>query len=423
MGRGERARWIAAAIVAVGLGTSHAWAAAGPGTVVDVRAGHLDDNTRIVLELTHRVEFSAFTLGDPDRVVIDLPEVGWRLPARPLPAGIGVLDKLRYGLFKPGQSRLVIDLTRPARIVNAVGVESDGAHGFRVVIDLGPASRDAMMAQSQRPIAGASAPAVPELPQLQAAPRPLPVAATVIPFDLPPRKPLRQTKRVIVLDPGHGGVDPGTAGPTGIVEKHLTLSVARVVRDRLEASGAFRVVMTRDRDVFIALRDRLAVAKDVGADLFVSIHADAVDNPRTRGASVYTLSEKASDQEAEAFADKENKADLLGGMNLSHELPEVTNILIDLAQREAMNQSALFATRLVGELAREGRLLRNTHRFAGFAVLRSPDTPAVLVEIGFLSNPEDEALLNRDSHRSRIANAVVRAIEGYFVATEEAKRR
>lgn len=424
-----------AAIVAAGLGASPAGAASG--AIVDVRAGALDDNTRIVLELTHKIEFSVFTLGDPDRVVVDLPEVAWR-PGKALPASIGVLDKLRYGVFKPGQSRIVIDLARPARILSAVGVEGDGAHGFRVMIDLGPATREAMLMQAQRPVTGALAPAPPELPKLQqpeaklqqaearlpqAEAKIVPAAApAMVPFDLPRRKPIRQSKRVIVLDPGHGGVDPGTAGPTGIVEKHLTLSVARAVRERLEATGLFRVVMTRDRDVFIPLRDRLAIAKDAGAHLFVSLHADATDNRRTRGASVYTLSEKASDQEAEAFAEKENKADLIGGVDLSQELPEVTNILIDLAQREAMNQSALFATRLVNEMGREARLLRNTHRFAGFAVLRSPDTPAVLVEIGFLSNPEDEALLNRESHRSRIANAVVRSIEGYFATTEEAKR-
>jgi N-acetylmuramoyl-L-alanine amidase len=229
-------------------------------------------------------------------------------------------------------------------------------------------------------------------------------------------------KRVIAIDPGHGGVDPGTVGGSGTYEKHITLSMAREIRDRLQATGRYKVVLTRDRDIFVRLRDRIAVSREAGAELFVSIHADAIENRRIRGLSVYTLSEKASDKEAAALAEKENKADLIAGIDLTKETPEVTNILIDLAQRESMNQSARFAARLVKELARETKLLRNTHRFAGFVVLKAPDVPSVLMELGFLSNRQDEAALKRKSYRAKLIAAMARASDAYFSRIEEAVR-
>jgi len=172
----------------------------------------------------------------------------------------------------------------------------------------------------------------------------------------------------------------------------------------------------------LGLRDRIAVSREAGAELFISVHADAIKNSAIRGLSVYTLSEKASDKEAAALADKENKADLIAGIDLSKETPEVTNILIDLAQRESMNQSAHFAARLVKELARETKLLRNTHRFAGFVVLKAPDVPSVLMELGFLSNRQDEAALKRKSYRAKLIAAMARAADAYFSRIEEAVR-
>ena len=389
--------------------------------VTDIRVGQHGDVTRFVLDFTHRVAFSLFTLAEPDRLVIDLPEVGWRLPPRPLPRRTGVLDTLRYGLFKPGHSRVVVDLTRPVAAKRAYLMDPEGGRGYRLVLDLIPATRQAFLALGKAPPAPGTA--APQPSPTAARGRDVAQAAGRLPFPTPPRKPeLDTVKRVIAIDPGHGGVDPGTVGGSRTYEKHITLSMAREIRERLQATGRYKIVLTRDRDVFVRLRDRIAVAREAGAELFISIHADAIKNRRIRGLSVYTLSEKASDKEAAALATKENKADLIAGIDLTKETAEVTNILIDLAQRESMNQSARFAARLVKELARETKLLRNTHRFAGFVVLKAPDVPSVLMELGFLSNRQDEAALRRKTYRAKLIAALGRAADAYFSRIEEAVR-
>jgi N-acetylmuramoyl-L-alanine amidase len=244
-------------------------------------------------------------------------------------------------------------------------------------------------------------------------------AAFVVP--IPPRKPWGPARiRTIVVDPGHGGADPGTVGARGTAEKHVVLALARELRAVLEATGRYKVVLTRQRDLFVRLRHRVARARDADAELFVSLHADSMANRSVRGASVYTLSERASDREAALLAEKENKADLIAGVDLTGESSEVTNILIDLAQRETMNQSARFGMLLIKELKREVRLLRNTHRFAGFAVLKAPDVPSVLIEAGFLSNRRDETALGQKAYRLKLAQATTRAIDAYFKNVEEA---
>jgi N-acetylmuramoyl-L-alanine amidase len=416
--------------------------------VTDIRVGQHGDVTRFVLDFTQKIEFTLFTLAEPDRLVIDLPEVGWRLPPRPLPRRTGVLDALRYGLFKPGLSRVVVDLTRPVAAQRAYLMDPEGGRGYRLILDLVPASREAFLAVGKTPLApkapgqespkapgkeppkapGQKTPKAPGIAAPSASPTGAPrrdVVASVgrLSFPTPPRKPgMGTVKRVIAIDPGHGGVDPGTVGGSGIYEKKITLSMAREIRDRLQATGRYKVVLTRERDVFVRLRDRIAASREAGAELFISIHADAIKNKKIRGLSVYTLSEKASDKEAAALAEKENKADLIAGIDLTKETPEVTNILIDLAQRESMNQSARFAAHLVKELARETKLLRNTHRFAGFVVLKAPDVPSVLMELGFLSNRQDEAALKRKSYRAKLISAIARASDAYFSRIEEAVR-
>ena len=392
--------------------------AAGQPVVTDLRVGENAKTTRLVLDLSDRVEFRVFTLADPYRVVIDLPAVGWRLPVRPLPEGRGLLAKLRYGLFKPGISRVVLDLTGPAAVDKAFLLVPAGVHAYRLVLDLVPTSRAAFLKRVSRPDARAAS-----LTPVPARPRPgYGTAKTAVPPPL--RKPRRaESKPIIVIDPGHGGVDPGTTSVGGIYEKHVTLAVAREMKVQLERTGRFRVVLTRGRDIFIRLRDRVAKGRDAGARLFLSIHADAIKNRKVRGLSVYTLSERASDSEAEALAEKENKADLIAGIDLTNETPEVANILIDLAQRESMNESVRFASLLIKELRRKTRVLRRSHRFAGFAVLKAPDVPSVLLEVGFLSNREDEKALRSKNYRAKLAAAVVRAVTGYFARVEEATRK
>jgi N-acetylmuramoyl-L-alanine amidase len=228
---------------------------------------------------------------------------------------------------------------------------------------------------------------------------------------------------MILLDPGHGGIDPGATSRSGDVqEKIVTLAMARELRRQLEATGRYRVALTRDGDEFVALRDRLALARAYDADLFISLHADSERSADVRGLSIYTLSETASDEEAGALASRENRADLIGGIDLSRERPQVASILIDLAQRETMNRSVAFARMVVAELGREIDLLpTRPHRFAGFAVLRAPDVPSVLIELGYLSNRTEERRLINVGYRRDLARGVVRAVDHYFVETPPAR--
>ncbi len=414
-------------LLAVGLAAALWFAppvrAAGQAVVTDIRVGKRADTTRFVFEFDTEVTFRVFTLSDPYRIVLDFPEVGWRLPGNPLPRRVGLLEKLRYGLFKPGNSRVVLDVRGPARVADAFLLKPSGAFRYRLVLDLVKTSREAFLSGARSAGNGPSRP-----PAVSAAPETETVSfqAAFEPFRSPPRKPQprrRPKKRVVVIDPGHGGVDSGTVGVGGTYEKHITISIARAIKDRLERAGGYRVVLTRDRDTFIRLRDRVAIARDANADVFISVHADSINNRSIRGLSIYTLSETASDREAAQLAEKENKADLIAGIDLSGETKEVTNILIDLAQRETMNQSARFASFLVRGLKKETRILRNGHRFAGFAVLKAPDVPSVLMEMGFLSNIRDERALRSRGYRRKLAASIALAVGRYFNTVEEAYRK
>lgn len=232
------------------------------------------------------------------------------------------------------------------------------------------------------------------------------------------RKPghARRVVRTVVLDPGHGGVDPGAISPGGVYEKIVTLAAARELAAQLAASGRYRAVLTRHRDVFVPLRERVARARTYRADLFLSIHADALPDPGIRGLSVYTLSQRASDREAAALAVRENRADLVGGLRLWQQPREIGAVLLDLARRRTLNQSLVLARAIVEELGRSVKLLDKPHRAAGFAVLTAPDIPSALVELGCLSNPDDERLLVRPAHQRRLAQALARAIDDYFAA-------
>ena len=246
--------------------------------------------------------------------------------------------------------------------------------------------------------------------------------AAIQPPGTPGRKPERRKRKVIVIDPGHGGVDPGALAPSGAYEKDITLAAAKVFKRRLDATKRYEVHLTRDNDTFIRLRDRIAIARAKNADLFISLHADTIASKGVRGMSVYTLSEKASDKEAADLAEKENKADLIAGIDLTSETANVTNILIDLAQRETMNESARFAANLVSELRSVSKILPRAHRFAGFAVLKAPDVPSVLMEMGFLSNPQDEKALTDPAYRARMADSLVQAVNRFFRQVEKAER-
>lgn len=411
------------------------WAASAI-VVTDARVGAHQSKTRIVLDLTSRVSYRVFTLTDPHRVVIDLPEVRWKLPPSVLQANKGLVRKLRFGTFKPGNSRLVLECNGPAVVNEIFLMKPLDGDGYRLVMDLASQEhaeyiksiRQSLRVPTPRPVPQTrfDSPAtthvianVPPRPVQTALGQPVMVGLTFFP---PPARPRpRPDTRIVVIDPGHGGVDPGARGVSNVYEKNITLSVSREIRRQLHAMGGYKVVLTRERDVFIRLRDRVAIARDLGADLFISVHADSMPNHRVRGASVYTLSEQASDAEAAALAEQENKVDLIADMDLSEETPEVANILLDLAQRESMNRSSQFAELLAGELHQETRLLTNTHRFAGFAVLKAPDIPSVLVELGFLSNRKDAELLRQKGHQKKLAAGIARAVNKYFARVQLAQ--
>jgi N-acetylmuramoyl-L-alanine amidase len=221
-------------------------------------------------------------------------------------------------------------------------------------------------------------------------------------------------QRIIMIDPGHGGQDPGAIGVAGTREKFVALDTARAAARRLEATGRFRVLMTRDDDVYIPLQERVEKAQSAGADLFMSVHADANRNHRIRGASVYTLSEKASDEEAADLAARENNSDRVAGINLSEHEPIVNEILYDLARRETNNLSQHFAQALVSELGRDVTLMDNSHRSAGFVVLKAPDIPSALVELGCLSNAGEERELRQAKYQQKLAESLARSVSDYF---------
>jgi N-acetylmuramoyl-L-alanine amidase len=394
--------------------------------ITDARLGVEPGLTRVVISLTQRSDFRVFALADPHRVVIDMNEVAWKVPNGTKLQGQGLVAGMRYGLFKAGTSRVVLDLMEPSEVARAEFVPPSNGEPLRLLIDLRPIPESQFRAQLKTTVASYSAVAA-IAPATKPAMRSGSAGGGAGAGALgggAAKQPVEEPKRgkpLIVIDPGHGGIDPGAVGST-INEKQLTLAVAKVLKKELEDTGKFRVLLTRSRDVYIPLRERFGLAREKSADLFISLHADSHNNPLTRGASVYTLSEKASDAEAEALAAKENKSDIIAGVDLSKQSNVVSNILIDLAQRDTKNMSTRFASLLVRELKDQTMLLGNSHRFAGFAVLKAPDVPSVLVEMGYMSSSKDEALLSSSGHQKKLARAVRKAVENYFSWQELVRR-
>ena len=234
-------------------------------------------------------------------------------------------------------------------------------------------------------------------------------ARVVIDYKNKPKK-----RKIVVVDPGHGGRDSGAVGITKKLEKNITLKVALLLKKEFSKYDEFRVILTREKDVYLKLRERTRIAKNSNADIFISLHADFNKNRRTRGISLYTLSEKASDKEAEALARRENRSDFLGNVDLSSESSEVTNILIDLTKRETLNQSSHLVNFLIKDIKNEMNLLKRAHRFAGFTVLKSLDIPSVLIEMGYLSNKQDSKLLVSHNYQKKITSNIVKAVKNYF---------
>jgi N-acetylmuramoyl-L-alanine amidase len=353
--------------------------------------------TRFIADLSKKVDVSIFALADPYRVIVDLPEVNFQMPLGLGTETRGLISGYRFGLFAPGKSRIVIDVNGPFLVDKAFVLDPRSDQPARLVVDLVPTDRATFLAKLRDASATSTASGTPA-PQAE-----------------PPAKP-PNAKPVIILDPGHGGVDPGTSSGAGITEKEVVLAFAKTLEHKLEAKGQYEVYLTREDDRFLALRERVEFAQRKGANLFVSIHADSFpkQSADASGATVYTLSEHASDDEAKELAAKENFSDAIAGVELPSDSDEVVaNILIDLAQRETQNRSLIFAKSIVGEMGR-AELHTKALKSAGFRVLKAPDVPSVLLELGFLSNPDDTKQLTSDTWRGTMADKVAAAIDSYF---------
>jgi N-acetylmuramoyl-L-alanine amidase len=359
----------------------------------EVRVGGDARDTRFVLDLSEKVELAAFTLADPYRVVVDLPQITFRLPPKAGESGRGLIKAFRYGLVMQGGSRIVIDLKGPGRVEKAFVLPPAEGQPARLVLDLVATDRDSFMRnmsldrRAPRVTAKPAAPATPE-----------------------------DSRPLVVIDPGHGGIDTGTKAATGEVEKAIVLEFAQVLRDKLERAGKYRVALTRNDDTFVALTDRVKFARSLKAALFVSIHADYLPRKEgeAQGATVYTLSDNASDSEAARLAEAENKADVIAGVDLTAESNDVADILIDLAQRETKAFSSQFSRILLTELKTATKLHKIPNKSAGFIVLRSPDVPSVLLELGYVSTKDDLKQLLSAAWRERTTDAMVRAIDAYL---------
>lgn len=368
----------------------------------DARIAGDEARTRFVLDLQGQVPFIVSNLADPYRVIIDLPSMEFKLPEGSGTDGRGLIRSWRYGVFAKGKARIVLDLTEPAKVDKSFVLEAIEDQPARLVVDLVKTSREEFLAEAERTHQPLSALVT---DGQQAAPKANKLTSSA-----------GKTKPVVVLDPGHGGIDTGAIGVHGTLEKAVVLSFAQVLKKKLEDTGHYTVFMTRDDDTFVPLRRRVQFARGHNADLFVSIHADSVRSYKeeVRGATVYTLSEKASDTLAAQIAASENHSDVLAGVELSEEPAEVADILVDLARREAKIFSSHFSKILVEELRSAVKLINNPQRSAGFMVLRAHDVPSVLVELGYLSNEQDEKLLISPEWRERTATAVADAIEAFF---------
>jgi N-acetylmuramoyl-L-alanine amidase len=367
-------------------------------SVNQVRFGAHPDKIRLVLDLSEKTDFRVFALANPYRMVIDLPDFEWRAGNASTTPSSGV-TALRYGNLQPGISR------------GAFIIPAQKGQPNRLVVDFTHVTEDVF--ERNKDISHGT---LVTSGQVLAAPQ-------AVPSHKPPTPPGAGYKPLIVIDAGHGGVDPGARGVNKTNEKNVTLALAKQLKSELEGTGRYRVALTRDKDIFIKLRERVSIARRQQADLFISIHADSIEKSNVSGVSVYTLSEKASDAQTAKLAAQENRADLIAGLDLSVEDEDVASILVDLAMRDTMNQSNFFANTLIDKLkARQVRLLDSPHRSAGFAVLKAPDIPSVLVEAGFMSNKKESELLNTPAHRAKISQALSGAIDSYFEQVRKNQR-
>jgi len=422
-----------------------AWAA----EVLDVRVWPLLDRSRVEIAITGELDHQVFSVEGPDRLVVDIANARWASDLPKPEVRTRELSGMRLGTRNRDGLRLVFDLAMPARLETSVlGVRSEGRRGHWLVIEVLPRDANALpwpAAAAARhpeaspglarptvdpgprprqarepPITRAEPPLTPPRASPGARPEPGPKAAALGPSSSTPAAAAARTKArsrevVIAIDAGHGGVDPGAAGRHGTREKDVTLAIARELARLVDREPGMRAVLVRDRDIFIPLRRRMQIARDRGADLFVSIHADAFHQRQVQGSSVYVLSGSgASNEQARLLAERENAVDLLGGVSLDHPDPMVRSVLLDLAQTGTQQASERVAIELLQALGAVTSVHRREVQHAGFAVLKSPDVPSVLVETAFISNPDEERRLADARHQRTLAKALMTGIRNYF---------
>lgn len=350
-------------------------ATAAPATLKDIRVWASPDSTRVVLDLSAAASYTVFSLSAPERIVIDLEQADANISTIRLPEGAGVVKSVRLGERDKGGLRIVLDMNAQVQPKSFLTPPNE-TYGHRLVVDLG----------------------------VEQAPKPVKVAGGDGQRDL-----------VIAIDAGHGGEDPGAVGKAGTREKTVVLAVARKLAERINAEPGMRAVLTRTGDYFVPFRERIRRARIQQADLFVSIHADAFINREVRGSSVYVLStRRASSEAARWLAERENAADLIGGVSLDDKGDVLASVLLDLSQNASISASRDAASRVLAELDHVGQLKKSEVQHASLIVLTSPDVPSMLVETAFISNPEEERRLRDPAHQERLAGAIHAGLRRYF---------
>jgi len=356
----------------------------------DARIEQSGETVRLTMMLSSVVAVEAWVQAAPDRVIVEMPSTNFQIQSNTRKS-VGFVGGYRYGLFTADKARIIIDLSQPATISKVEVKPVRGGFG-EFSVELKKATRADFLAEAGKAKA-----------QAQGAAQP-PLAA----------KPAGETRRTVVIDPGHGGIDPGTM-VSSISEKAVVLAFGKALKEQLEAGDRYRVVMTRDDDRFVSLSDRVRMGRNEQADLFISIHADSLMQAQdVRGATVYTRSERATDAEAAKLAAKENEADAAAGLETREEVQDVAGILMDLARRETRTFTGVFARNLVEKLGGSIKMHKIPLRSARFWVLSAPDVPSVLIELGYMSSPKDAELLNSPEWRGKAVTAVSAAIDSYF---------
>ncbi len=424
----RQALQVLAALVAGGAATL---ALGGP-KVLAVRAWPGKSSTRITIESDSELRFFVSALANPDRAVVDISDVqadaAFQKALETLKNDTGVLARARIGQFRPDTARLVLELKSRSETA-AFALPPVGQYRHRLVIDLTPVDADDPIATflaklierelqlekaADKAAIEAAKPVPPILP-----PKPSPLPPVFPPVARRPPAPLHIKPFVVVLDPGHGGEDPGAIGPAGTYEKDVVLAIGLKTKALLEQDPRIVVLMTREEDVFIALGDRVRKARGVNADVFVSIHADAFTRPDARGSSVYALSERgASSTAAKWIADKENQSDLIGGVRLIGRDPSLAKMILEMSQSITNAESMKLGRGMIGEIKPINKLHKGSVELAAFAVLRAPDIPSILIETAFISNPEEEAKLSNPAHQIKLARAIRNGVRKFLVTQQ-----